>query len=286
MNRDTEMNTHFSMGKTEDILRVANEIKVDFYKKERKQQQECIGCYYSGRFGRMAGSAFRDYTCKICEKVHSWPNTSTPDLCSSCASEHKLCRRCMGKMYTIGEFRKTNHGRVIHKTTKKVKKSHPVLWGCMDPFASLYMHEDLDFKTVRRCDEIMTEIIDIIDEKLQQEPRTLLKIQVRKSDGMQGFAAYKIGTAKQKKAVMLMNIYASWACALEHDIPITEFLAENLMHEFGHALQDYLGMEFTESFVEKVTNSYREKYADKGYIEVHGDQTLPVTEADLQKKKK
>jgi len=100
-------------------------------------------------------------------------------------------------------------------------------------------------------------------------------IEIRKADGMQGFAAYQIGSARQRKVVVLLNVYATLACCLENDISFKEMLAEDLMHEFGHALQEFFELEFTEEFVEKVTESYREKYGDKSYIEAHGEQNLP-----------
>lgn len=93
-----------------------------------------------------------------------------------------------------------------------------------------------------------------------KEDVTTLQIEVHKVDNLKGFAAYRVGSVKNKKPIILLNIGATLRACIEEDIPIREMLAENLMHEFGHALQEFFNLELTEEFVEKVTETYRQKY--------------------------
>ena len=60
-----------------------------------------------------------------------------------------------------------------------------------------------------------------------------------------------------------MNVYATFAAAVSNNTNAKEFIIQNLMHEFGHALEEYFGKEFDEDFIEKTVESYFEKYGDK-----------------------
>lgn len=98
-----------------------------------------------------------------------------------------------------------------------------------------------------------------------------LHIEIQKADGMEGFAAYIPSPARSKKKTVLLNVYATFLSALEEGIDSKDLILEHLMHEFGHVMQQFLGLEFSEEQVEKFVQTYMEKYHERGYHEVHGD---------------
>ncbi len=104
--------------------------------------------------------------------------------------------------------------------------------------------------------------------------KTKLHIEIQKADGMQGFAAYQVSPAKSNKKVVLLNVIATLALAEEEELDAKEIMLGNLMHEFGHILQEWLDLEFSEDQVEKFVQSYAEKYSQQGYEEVHGRQDI------------
>ena len=42
----------------------------------------------------VGGAAIRYYTCKVCNKVKSFPCTAVPQICKECSDKNKLCERC------------------------------------------------------------------------------------------------------------------------------------------------------------------------------------------------
>lgn len=105
--------------------------------------------------------------------------------------------------------------------------------------------------------------------------KKLIKIEIQKADGMQeGFAAYRVSPAISKERVVLLNVYATLLSSLENELDPKELILENLMHEFGHAMQEFLDLEFSEEIIEKIIKSYCDKYHEKGYEEVHGKQPM------------
>ncbi len=112
-----------------------------------------------------------------------------------------------------------------------------------------------------------------------------LKLEIKKADGMQGFAAYQVSSARSKKKVILLNVYASLAAAVEHGIPPRLVIMEDLMHEFGHILQEWLELNMTEKQVDKFIASYAKKYGTKSYEAFHGKQALDHKHKEVAKKK-
>lgn len=100
-----------------------------------------------------------------------------------------------------------------------------------------------------------------------------LKLRIEKADGLKGFAAYEVSPAKSENKKVLLNVYATFLSSLEADMPAKEIMIQNLMHEFGHILEQWFGLNFSEKRMHKFTDSYIEKYGNKSYEEVHGDQT-------------
>jgi len=94
------------------------------------------------------------------------------------------------------------------------------------------------------------------------------KFEIRKCDGMHAFGAYVSGSAKEGKAIILIDgemvfgegeLLADGEPYDPSNATRKTILIETLMHEFGHALEELLDTEFDEDFIEKCVESYREK---------------------------
>ena len=103
-----------------------------------------------------------------------------------------------------------------------------------------------------------------------------LSIKIARADGLGGFAAYLAGSAQahgtnaieldENQALGLLDVEATFddSCVEQEDgSPVSRTteekkrqLIECLMHEFGHVLEDFLGTEFEEGWIESVTTSY------------------------------
>lgn len=147
--------------------------------------------------------------------------------------------------------------KLLHETVRDIRKEH-------DKVKS--DHQDL-FLKYRLLEE--------------SKEKTKLKIEIQKADGMQGFAAYIRSPAKSDKRVVLLNVIASLEAAgegcktwKEATESIRRVMVENLMHEFGHVMEQFFNLEVNEEFIEKVVESYEDLYGKTPYEVVHGDQTL------------
>lgn len=88
------------------------------------------------------------------------------------------------------------------------------------------------------------------------------KITVIRADNINGFAAYLSPSILDEngEGLVLLNVEGTIGAAIEHDIPAREILLEFLMHEFGHAMQDWMGLNMDEETVDKIIEGYKEKY--------------------------
>ena len=89
-----------------------------------------------------------------------------------------------------------------------------------------------------------------------------MKLEIWKDDDFEGFAAFCAGSSKDKPMIVL-NIGATLMACIENNIEPKEILIENLMHEFGHFLEELMDKEFDEELIEKIIQSYRDKYGVK-----------------------
>lgn len=87
------------------------------------------------------------------------------------------------------------------------------------------------------------------------------KIQVIQNDELDAFGAYASKSIKNGLGIVLFNLEANLETSLEHkDISFKEMFVETIMHEVGHALEEFYDLEFNEDRIERITESYREKY--------------------------
>jgi tRNA 2-selenouridine synthase SelU len=89
------------------------------------------------------------------------------------------------------------------------------------------------------------------------------KIQVVKNDDIDSFGAYASPSIKKNEfGVVLFNMEANLAASIENEeLSFKENFVETIMHEVGHALEEFYDLEFSEDRIERITESYREKYS-------------------------
>lgn len=89
------------------------------------------------------------------------------------------------------------------------------------------------------------------------------KIQVLKNDEIDAFGAYASPSIKKNDfGIVLFNLEANLITSIEEkDISFKEMFVETIMHEIGHALEEFYDLEFDEDRIERITESYREKYS-------------------------
>jgi hypothetical protein len=90
------------------------------------------------------------------------------------------------------------------------------------------------------------------------------KIQVIQNDELDAFGAYASTSIKKGLGIVLFNLEANLETSLEHrDISFKEMFVETIMHEAGHALEEFYDLNFSEERIDKIIDSYREKYSSE-----------------------
>jgi hypothetical protein len=85
-------------------------------------------------------------------------------------------------------------------------------------------------------------------------------VEVRQHDWMPGFAAYASGSAIEGPAHVILNVGGLLSCVERGSMEPADLpyiVAESLMHEVVHALEDWAGVEFSETRVEELLAKYR-----------------------------
>jgi hypothetical protein len=91
MSFDVNFKTRLTASRIRSMERLLDKIKHDEEKDRRILLSECPYCFY-GVF--MAGQAFTDFSCKICDKAERHFNTNIPIICNECATKYNLCIQC------------------------------------------------------------------------------------------------------------------------------------------------------------------------------------------------
>lgn len=94
-----------------------------------------------------------------------------------------------------------------------------------------------------------------------------LKIEIYQQDWIPGFAAFRDdGSVKAEgKAHVVLNLGSFISAIKEGDLDRSDlpyFVAETLMHEVIHALEEWAGVEFNEEKVHGLIDKYSEKYGE------------------------
>ena len=83
--------TTMAQHQIDNVLIRSEQFKNDPERKKRGVTYECIPCHYSAR---IAGQAFTDRPCGICDTVIQSGNTDVNVLCIPCAKKYSLCAHC------------------------------------------------------------------------------------------------------------------------------------------------------------------------------------------------
>lgn len=97
-----------------------------------------------------------------------------------------------------------------------------------------------------------------------------VKADVVQADGVEGFAFYKVGSVKDNRCVIGLNVEAFVASVAmgqirRKDLPY--IMAESIMHEVIHALEDWAKVKFSHRRVNKLIKAYAEHYFGKDGVE-------------------
>lgn len=84
---------------------------------KRLAEQECVVCYYTSR---IAGQAFTNANCKLCDVVMQFHTTATDRLCIACAKEHSLCKHCGADIHYRKRNKIYNPMEAVPPTTESV----------------------------------------------------------------------------------------------------------------------------------------------------------------------
>ena len=93
-----------------------------------------------------------------------------------------------------------------------------------------------------------------------------MKIEVKKYDGLGALGAFAKGSVKDGNAIIIIDtqtIFKDGELIYDDGSKVDlstqdrkKILIETLMHEFGHALEEFFETEFDEDFIEQITLSY------------------------------
>lgn len=96
-----------------------------------------------------------------------------------------------------------------------------------------------------------------------------MKIEIKKFDGLGAFGGFAQGSVKDGQTIILIDanmIFKDGELQYEDGETVVlnaeekkRALIETLIHEFGHALEEFFDTEFDEDFIEQVTMSYNLK---------------------------
>lgn len=85
------------------------------------------------------------------------------------------------------------------------------------------------------------------------------KITALRDDEIEAFGAYLSPSIKRSDGIVLLNIEALVELSIEYDVDLKELIVETLMHEIGHALEEWYDLSFDEDRIDRIINSFRDK---------------------------
>ena len=93
-----------------------------------------------------------------------------------------------------------------------------------------------------------------------------MKIEIKKYDNLGAFGGFAQGSVKEGQTIILIDtnmIFKDGELIYDDGKPLVlnteekkRVLIETIMHEFGHALEEFFDTKFEEDFIERVTMSY------------------------------
>jgi len=88
-----------------------------------------------------------------------------------------------------------------------------------------------------------------------------LKVKVARCDKIPAFGAWADGSLKNGDGVILLNVEAVFGDLVDDKGKIVKcnrarVLVETLMHEFGHAVENALGIKYDDTMIENASSKY------------------------------
>ena len=93
--------------------------------------------------------------------------------------------------------------------------------------------------------------------------RKKVNARVVQMDGIDGFACYLSPSARKGKTIIGLNVEALLAGIVVKDFTVKDLpyiVADSIMHEVIHALEDWSRIQFSEKKVNKLIGEYRKHY--------------------------
>jgi len=96
---------------------------------------------------------------------------------------------------------------------------------------------------------------------MRRKPQDFVCIKVVRGDGIPAFGAWCDGSLKSKQGKILLNVEACLGELVDDNGKPVKMnragvVITTLMHEFGHALEDVLGLEHDEARIENATSRF------------------------------
>lgn len=95
--------------------------------------------------------------------------------------------------------------------------------------------------------------------------RKKVNARIVQMDGVEGFACYLSPSARKGKAIIGLNVEAMLAGVLTKDFTVKDLpyiVADSIMHEVIHVLEDWAKVQFSDKKVERLIGAYRKHYMD------------------------
>lgn len=88
-----------------------------------------------------------------------------------------------------------------------------------------------------------------------------VRVKVWRDDNIKGFGSYLSPSIKEgRHGKVLLNIEATFHAAADLNHNPKDLLVEIVMHEVGHAMEEYLNKRFSEKRIERIVRAYKKKY--------------------------
>lgn len=98
-----------------------------------------------------------------------------------------------------------------------------------------------------------------------------IEFKIVRADGLPSFGAYLSDSINDpEKGLILLDVEAHFGDVFEcedgSNVDMTnndrmQLMIQTLMHEFGHALEDFYKKEFDEDWIDSIVESWKSKYA-------------------------
>ena len=143
---------------------------------------------------------------------------------------------------------------------KRIPHAEAYIAGTVEGVPEMYRFRGGQWEACMLLDVLATESHDF-ERKIERLREERITIDVHQHDWIPGFAEYVVGSIGDGSAMVSINLGSTLLAVARGDIPREEvpyLIAESIMHEVVHVLEDWAGVEFSEERVEGLLKKYRE----------------------------